>query len=197
MGLEPTTEDPRAINDRNPELGIEAAKKRLQDAGITDMSDENIFISAACEQKGIDFLLGKAPVMIRYKEEEKPAGAPAGGGDGAYKVKLGDKTFNVKLDGDSAVVNGKTYDFSVAKGKAKEASSTQADHVVKAQMPGAVVRVEVSEGDTVSEGDVLLVVEAMKMETEIKSQFNGTVAQVLVSQGDQVVAGGELVHISA
>ena len=71
------------------------------------------------------------------------------------------------------------------------------DHVVTAPMPGAVVRVLVSEGDSVSEGDVLLVQEAMKMETEVKSKFSGTVSRISVNVGDQITAGQELVHISA
>ena len=51
LKLEPTTEDPLDINDRSSSKGIEAAKKMLQDAGITDMSDENIFIAATCKER--------------------------------------------------------------------------------------------------------------------------------------------------
>ncbi|MDA3957308.1 biotin attachment protein, partial [Oceanispirochaeta sp.] len=53
IGLEPTTELVVDINDRNEKLGIEAAKKMLKENGITDLSDENIFIAAACQDKGI------------------------------------------------------------------------------------------------------------------------------------------------
>ena len=58
------------------------------------------------------------------------------------------------------------------------------------------MRIEVSEGDEVAEGDVLLVVEAMKMETEVKSPKAGTVSQILVGQGDKVVTGQAMVVIA-
>ena len=70
LRLEPTTEDPRAINDRNPNKGVAAARKMLTDAGLTDLSEENIFIAAACKEKGIQFLKGEATVSVRYKQEE-------------------------------------------------------------------------------------------------------------------------------
>jgi len=66
---------------------------------------------------------------------------------------------------------------------------------VKAALPGNVLRVEVSAGDEVAEGDVLLVVEAMKMETEVKSPFAGKVISVEVAQGDTVKNGQTLVVI--
>jgi len=62
-------------------------------------------------------------------------------------------------------------------------------------LPGNVLRIEVSQGDEVSEGDVLVVVEAMKMETEIKSPFSGKVLSVDVNQGDKVQTGQTLVTI--
>ena len=57
------------------------------------------------------------------------------------------------------------------------------------------MRIEVEEGDEVAEGDVLLVVEAMKMETEIKSPKAGTVNAIEVAQGDKIVTGQTLVVI--
>lgn len=64
---------------------------------------------------------------------------------------------------------------------------------VRTQMPGAVVRVLVSEGDEVAEGVVLLVVEAMKMENEFKAPFAGRVAHIPVQVGAAVEAGTVLV----
>ena len=66
LKLEPTTEDPRAINDRNPAKGAAACRKILIDAGITDLSDENIFIAATCKEQGIQFLKGEASVDVPY-----------------------------------------------------------------------------------------------------------------------------------
>jgi pyruvate carboxylase subunit B len=69
--------------------------------------------------------------------------------------------------------------------------------VVKAPMPGLVVRVEVSEGKVVEVGEGLLVVEAMKMENELRATHRGIVAQVHVKAGDRVEKGAPLVTLSA
>ena len=60
---------------------------------------------------------------------------------------------------------------------------------IKAKLPGNVLRIEVSEGDTIQEGDVLLIVEAMKMETEITSPVSGVVRSLEVEVGNQVQSG--------
>jgi len=70
LNLEPTTETVIDINERDPKKGIAAARKMLQEAGLPE-SDENIFIAAACEQKGITFLKGDATVGVR-KGDAKP-----------------------------------------------------------------------------------------------------------------------------
>ena len=74
---------------------------------------------------------------------------------------------------------------------------TSGDGVIKALMPGRVVRVMVSEGDTVAKGTPLLILEAMKMENEIQAPGPGTVSRLLVSTGQTVDGGAELVHITA
>jgi propionyl-CoA carboxylase alpha chain len=66
-----------------------------------------------------------------------------------------------------------------------------------APMPGKVIQVEVSEGDHVSEGQVLVVMEAMKMEHTLRSPHTGTVAEVLHEDGDQVEGGAVLVVVEA
>jgi pyruvate carboxylase subunit B len=201
LKLEPTTENPVDLNDANPNKGVDAAKKLLTDAGITDLCEENIFIAAACKQKGIDFLLGKAEINGVRKGASKPAAAEASaGGDGAYTVTVDGKKFAVEVKGDKAVVNGKDYSINVADGV--EASASGASHetadstVVKAQMPGKIMKLSAEIGDHVNTGDVLLIMEAMKMEVEIKSPVTGTVSSIGVKVGEQVASGQELASIN-
>ena len=68
--------------------------------------------------------------------------------------------------------------------------------VVKALMPGRVVRVLVAKGDSVNKGAGLLILEAMKMENEITAPADGTVDELFVEPGQTVEAGAELLHIS-
>ena len=67
---------------------------------------------------------------------------------------------------------------------------------VKAPMPGNILKVNVTVGQTVKEGDLLVVLEAMKMENEIMAPKAGTVAQVLVSKGSTVDTGATMVVLN-
>jgi biotin carboxyl carrier protein len=69
--------------------------------------------------------------------------------------------------------------------------------VVKAPMPGLVVRVEVTQGEVVEVGKGLVVVEAMKMENELRATHHGVVEQIHVKAGDRVEKGAALVTLSA
>ncbi len=195
IGMQPTTEHVVDINEKDPEKGVEAAKKRLEEAGLP-VTEENIFISAACKDgnvdKGIEFLLGKGTVSVNKVAggEAKASSASSNG----CTVTLNGKKYSVKLDGSKATVNGKSYDFKVTDGIEETTTAASGDGTpVKAALPGNVLRIEVSVGDTIAEGDVLLVVEAMKMETEIKSPSAGKVLSIDVAQGDKVVNGQTLV----
>ena len=199
-GLQPTAEKVVDINEKDPEKGVEAAKKRLEEAGLP-ATEENIFIAAACKDgnvdKGIDFLLGKGQVSVNKVSAAQQNANASASQSGEYTVKVNGKAYAVKLDGDKkATVNGKTYDIDVKAGiEAKASASTGDGEEIKAGLPGNVLRIEVSEGQDVAEGDVLLVMEAMKMETEVKAPKAGIVQSILVSQGDKVVTGQALVTI--
>lgn len=68
--------------------------------------------------------------------------------------------------------------------------------MVKALMPGRIVRLNVTKGQQVRKGDSLLVLEAMKMENEIQAAADGTVDEIFVEAGQTVDGGAELVHIA-
>lgn len=189
LGLEPTTKTVLEINDANPKKGVAPAKALLEQNNLP-ITDENIFIAAACGQKGITFLKGEAKLGIR-KVAPKKEGSSAG----AYTVSVGGEKFAVELSGGKAIVNGTAYDVDIkegidasAKSETKAAASSGASVEVKAPLPGAVMRFTAQEGAAVKKGQTILVMEAMKMETEIKAPADGKISYK-VKTGDQVQTG--------
>lgn len=79
---------------------------------------------------------------------------------------------------------------------AAPAAALASGEVVKSPMPGNILKINVAPGQKVGEGDVLIVLEAMKMENEIVATKAGTVAQVAVSKGAVVETGAPLVVIA-
>ena len=161
------------------------------------VTDENLFIAAACKDgnadKGIDFLLGKGHVAVN-KGQKATKGNYANGAT----VTVNGKDYAVKIEGDKATVNGKTYDVSIVEGMkevAASGSSNGAGTEVKSPLPGAILKVIAREGDMVEEGDVLFLMEAMKMETEIKAPCAGKVGSIRVDVGATVTAGQLLVTL--
>ena len=201
LGLEPTDKLVVDLNDADPTKGLAVAKKKCEDSGV-ETTEENVFIVATCGDKGISFLKGEAKVGIRLNEPVKSPASTEGASKGAYTVTLDGKSYNVTLKGSQAVVNGKTYNYDCATGEFDEATAKKSSNAtaqidsVKAKLPGSVVKILVSEGDSVENGQTLMIIEAMKMETEVKSMVDGEVAEITVSVGDQVKADQLLVTIN-
>jgi len=195
MGLEPTTENPVDLNDADPNKGVDAAKKLLADNDI-EQTEENIFIAAACKQKGIDFLLGNVEINGVRKHSLMPKVAEAGG-DGSYSVSVNDKVYQVDIKGDQAIVNGANYKINIQDGVTTDQSSKNNNdgQSVIAPMNAKVIKVNVNVGDSVSDGDVLFVVEAMKMEVEVKAACAGSITSIEVQAGVQVSSGDQLAVI--
>lgn len=198
LGLEPTTKSVVELNDANPALGIKPATETLEKNNLP-VTDENIFIIAACGDKGLAYLKGDRPLGIRYNEEKKAA--PAGKLPAAYTATVEGKSFNVQVVSEDTVnVNGKTFKVNVATGAAAAAPKAAAagsgkTYEVTSPLPGTVIRTSVEPGDEVEAGDELMVVEAMKMETPIKAEKAGTVVEFLVNPKDVITAGQAIVVI--
>lgn len=201
LGLEPTTKSVVEINDANPQLGIKYNTELLEKAGLP-VTDENIFIVAACGDKGLNFLKGDRPMGIRYKEAAPAKKADAKGG--AYTATIDGKAVAVQLnaagDAYTATVNGKSFTVKVAEGAAAPAAAAASTGngaltPLASPLPGTVVKVVAEVGTEVAEGDVVLVIEAMKMETEIKAAKAGIVREINVSASQVVAAGDTLAMI--
>lgn len=110
-----------------------------------------------------------------------------------YVIKLNDKVYEVEIEkvaGDAAKV--------IAEKPAQKSSASPAGsgQVIAAPMPGNIVGVSVKVGDIVKSGQVLLILEAMKMENEIVSPVDGKVVSVCVSKGDTANSGDTLIEIA-
>ena len=192
----PTTKTVLELNDADPNKGGAVAKKALEDAGLP-VTDENIFIAAACKEKGILFLKdpSKAPMGCRFAEDAAPKAAA--GKDGVT-VTINGKAYGVKITGDGkAVVNGKEVAFKSEAGikaAAPAAAAPAGGQEVKAPVPGTILRVTASSGTKVSKGDELLVMDVMKMETPVAAPCDGTVT-VMVNATDKVATGDVLAVI--
>ena len=115
-----------------------------------------------------------------------------------YKVKVNGKVYEVELE-EVKVVDGhieaeKTVSAPVTEAP-KVAPQSSSGETVDTPMPGVIVDVKVKVGDTIKEGDLVAVLEAMKMETEIFSPKSGTVSAVNVSKGTQVELGDTLITL--
>jgi pyruvate carboxylase subunit B len=198
LGLEPTTRNPRDINDEDATKGIGAAKQLLADNDL-EATDESIFIVSALKEKGIAFLKGDRPDGVRKIDTAAAAGASPGGAN-AYTVEINNKKYEVAFEGGKATVNGRGVNYSIAESTGSpgggSSAATGEGEIVSAELAGQVLRIVASEGDLVEEGDVLLVLEALKMEIEVKSPCAGTVAAVIVAGDQQVAVGDALVEIA-
>ena len=198
MNLQPTKENPVDLNDADPKKGIDAATKLLIDNEL-DVTDENIFIAAACKQKGIDFLLGKVEINGVRKHSLMPKEAEAGG-DGTYSVSIDNKIYNVKINGDEAIVNGQSFNISVSDGDVEDSAnssngSSEGSEIVS-PMNAKVISVNLNVGDVVNEGDIVFIVEAMKMEVEVKAASSGKISSIDAKAGDQVSSGDKMATIN-
>lgn len=143
-------------------------------------------LSAVVDGRKYDLEVGEPlPGVYLFKNDGKVTEASVTGTTKEIrKVGIGSNDFEIRI-ADPKQLRGSAYG-----GDSGEGSSQ-----IKTAMPGKVVRILVKVGDEVSNGDGVIVVEAMKMQNEIRSPKNGTVSSVRVAEGDTVKAGQILLSI--
>ena len=209
LKLQPTSENPLDIADRDEKKKISVWKQRLELEGI-EASEENIFIAAACDEKGIAFLKGESPLNVRKNDnkicnsgENKMANA-----SGNYTVVVDGQKFNVTIAEGNANIQVTPVASAapaavvtpvaapVVATPAPVAAQSYAGTPVPAAVNGAVWKILVNEGDRVEKDQQIMILEAMKMEIEIIAPVAGIVSKILVNTTDSVEDGQTLAFIS-
>ncbi|MBZ7975734.1 biotin/lipoyl-binding protein [Campylobacter sp. RM12637] len=190
LNLKPTKEKAIDLADLDETKSLKYIEKILKKEGIL-VTDENLFIVAACKEKGLAFLKGEAKVNVRKISQNTKSNS-----NNLYSVQVNDKTYDVEIEKDKIFVNGNSYEVKVKEKentskiieKQEISQSIANDKSILASMSGNVFKVLVKAGDKVKAGQELFILEAMKMEVPIEATSDGIIDKILVKQGDNVEA---------
>ncbi|EDI1266829.1 oxaloacetate decarboxylase, partial [Salmonella enterica subsp. enterica serovar Newport] len=188
-----------------PELAeLEAdVRRQAQEKGITLAGNaiDDVLTVALFPQIGLKFLenrhnpaafepLPQAEAAQLVAKAEKPAAS------GIYTVEVEGKAFVVKVSDGGDISQLTTAVPAASSAPVQAAAPAGAGTPVTAPLAGNIWKVIATEGQTVAEGDVLLILEAMKMETEIRAAQAGTVRGIAVKSGDAVSVGDTLMTLA-
>ena len=194
LGLKPTTKHAVDIADKDESKSLAHVKEILKQNKIK-VTEENVFIAAACKEKGIAFLKGEAKVNVRKIDPNAKANEGRQTQSGRYSVVVNGSRYNVEVSegfNDSIQVKSITEVEGKSVKNAKSAAAGVTKNDIVASLPGAVHKILVSPGDQVKKGQAVVVLEAMKMEIEVKAPKDGVIGSIEVSKG-QSVANNQVV----
>lgn len=205
LKLNPTTDNAIDIADRDETKSIAYWTQKLNDEGL-DATDENIFIAASCDVKGIAFLKGEATVNVR-KNSPKEAEVSK-----SIQSTLKQENFTMANGTYTVIVDGQQYNVQIVDGNANVQSVSVAAPVaapvvaapvaapvaaapvsnanaICAELPGSVFKLVSAVGDSVNAGDKIMILEAMKMEIDVVAPRAGKVTSINVNVNDKIEAG--------
>jgi len=190
LDLEPTSENPLDISDRDEKKSIAHWTKVLEDEGL-ETTEENIFIAGACDQKGIAFLKGESPLMIRKNDETNNNGDVEMAGN--YTVMVDGKSYSVQVaEGEGSIEVKEAPAAATAPAAtpaATPAPSGAGSIEIHSQTPGNVWKILANPGDSLNAGDKIMILESMKMEIDIVAEVAGVVSSINVNVNDAVTDG--------
>lgn len=170
------------------------AKAKAEGVTLADNIEEDVLISALFAQVGWKFIANRGNPDVFEPAPNPEAFAATKAAKSASSV----ESYTVNVD-------GKNFNVAVGPGGANlaisDAPQVTSDAVassgagVDSPLAGNILKINVSIGSAVAEGDVVLIMEAMKMETEVRARVAGTVSSVNVKEGDAVAVGDILVSL--
>ena len=212
-GAEPVTCRPAdniapELDTLSKELDELAEKKQLS---LSDDKIDDVLTYALFPQIGLKFIENRGnpdafePAPSAQESQSSSAPKPAEAKSNSQGA-TASETYDVNVDGKvyrvEVAPSGTLTSVTPASGSQTQAqsqtnsaapSASAASQSIDAPLAGNVFKVLVRNGDSVSEGDVVMILEAMKMETEIRSAYTGTVTDITVSEGDAVTSGQPLI----
>ncbi|WP_337028216.1 sodium-extruding oxaloacetate decarboxylase subunit alpha [Vibrio cholerae] len=178
-------------------------KAQVEKITLADAKVDDVLTYALFPQVGLKFLKNRHnPEAFEPAPGKEPA--PVETALASTKPAAGIESYSVKVD-------GVVYDVEVgpqgqltsvvpagqkAAPKPTVATPTQGAEAVAAPLAGTIFKIQVEQGDEVAEGDVLIVLEAMKMETEIRAARSGVIQELHVKEGDSVRVGASLLSLA-
>lgn len=212
-GAEPVTCRPAdniapELDTLSKELDELAEKKQLS---LSDDKIDDVLTYALFPQIGLKFIENRGnpdafePAPSAQESQSSSAPKPAEAKSSSQGA-TASETYDVNVDGRvyrvEVAPSGTLTSVTPASGSQTQAqpqtnsgapSASTASQSIDAPLAGNVFKVLVRNGDSVSEGDVVMILEAMKMETEIRSAYTGTVTDITASEGDAVTSGQPLI----
>ena len=212
-GAEPVTCRPAdniapELDTLSKELDELAEKKQLS---LSDDKIDDVLTYALFPQIGLKFIENRGnpdafePAPSAQESQSSSAPKPAEAKSSSQGA-TASETYDVNVDGRvyrvEVAPSGTLTSVTPASGSQTQAqpqinsaapSASTASQSIDAPLAGNVFKILVRNGDSVSEGDVVMILEAMKMETEIRSAFTGTVTDITVGEGDAVTSGQPLI----
>ncbi|TMP80193.1 oxaloacetate decarboxylase subunit alpha [Pseudoalteromonas phenolica] len=178
------------------------AKAKEDNIELADDQVDDVLTYALFPQIGLKFLKNRNnPDAFEPKPTLVTTEKPAPAAKPASPQKQSTERYSVQVD-------GKVYDVVVAPGGElkkvqvkdseliPQSASVSTSETLNAPLAGNIFKLLVRAGDAVAEGDVVMIMEAMKMETEVRATHSGTVANVLVSEGDSVATGDAMIELA-
>ncbi|TQP64814.1 oxaloacetate decarboxylase subunit alpha [Vibrio cholerae] len=178
-------------------------KAQVEKITLADAKVDDVLTYALFPQVGLKFLKNRhnpeafepAPGKEPAPVETAPASTKPAAGIESYSVKVDGVVYDVEV-GPHGQLTSVVPAGQKAAPKLAVATPTQGAEAVAAPLAGTIFKIQVEQGDEVAEGDVLIVLEAMKMETEIRAARSGVIQELHVKEGDSVRVGASLLSLA-
>ncbi|EGQ9612193.1 oxaloacetate decarboxylase subunit alpha [Vibrio cholerae] len=178
-------------------------KAQVEKITLADAKVDDVLTYALFPQVGLKFLKNRhnpeafepAPGKEPAPVATTPASSEPAAGIESYSVKVDGVVYDVEV-GPQGQLTSVVPAGQKAAPKPTVATTTQGAEAVAAPLAGTIFKIQVEQGDEVAEGDVLIVLEAMKMETEIRAARSGVIQELHVKEGDSVRVGASLLSLA-